>query len=110
MQKENIFKNIPEKENNEEIFEKLFSGKNFNIERIISDGQTTPEGEWLEEEGEEWVILLEGNSKIEFGNGDSVEMKKGDWILIPPKTIHKVTYTSINPKCIWLAVHIANNK
>ena len=51
MQKENIFKNIPEKENNEEIFEKLFSGKNFNIERIISDGQTTPEGEWLEEEG-----------------------------------------------------------
>jgi cupin 2 domain-containing protein len=90
----------------EEILESIYTNGNILIERIISAGQVTPDGIWLEEDYEEWVILLQGNSKIKFDGGKTIEMEKGDYIIIPPNTKHKVIYTSTVPYCIWLAIHI----
>lgn len=89
-----------------EVFEVIFKKENVLIERIISSGQATPEGIWLEEDKDEWVLLLQGNSGIKFDNGKILEMEKGDYILIPANTKHKVIYTSTDPHCIWLAIHI----
>lgn len=90
----------------DEMFIKLFEKENCAIEKIISSGQVTKEGEWLEEDGDEWVILLQGESEIKFHNGDIIKMKAGDYTLIPAKNKHRVEYTSSDPKCIWLTVHI----
>jgi cupin 2 domain-containing protein len=40
-----------------EKFEQIVSGKNIQIERIISTGQTTPSGQWYDQELDEWVIF-----------------------------------------------------
>jgi len=51
--------------------------KSFKIERIISNGQQTPDNMWLEEDSNEFVLLLEGNSKLKFfGDNNLYDLKK----------------------------------
>ncbi|MCX6164524.1 MAG: cupin domain-containing protein [Ignavibacteriae bacterium] len=89
-----------------ELFFELFKNGNCLIEKIISTGQTTKDGEWLEEDRDEWVILLQGFSEIKFFDGNIFELRSGDYLLIPSNTKHRVESTSANPPCIWLAIHI----
>ena len=100
----NIFE-LPAKLPNEEIFDLLVSADNILIERIISSGQTTPEGEWLEQERDEWVILLQGEAELAYSDYSQIRLKKGDYLLIPAHQKHRVSYTSNEPPCIWLAIH-----
>ena len=100
----NLFQ-LPAKLPNEEIFELLVSANNILIERIISIGQTTPEGEWLEQERDEWVILLQGKAELTYFDHFQIQLKAGDYLLIPAHQKHRVSYTSVEPPCIWLAIH-----
>jgi cupin 2 domain-containing protein len=77
------------------------------VERIVSAGQATPPGEWLEQERDEWVALLQGEAELGFADGSGVALGPGDSILIPARTEHRVERTSSHPPCIWLAVHAA---
>ncbi len=88
-----------------EVFEELYSSGDFLIERIISAGQSTPEGKWLEQERDEWVILLDGCARLAFEGGEDIELQKGDYLFIPANTRHRVESTSSDPECLWLAVH-----
>ncbi len=88
----------------DEVFETLVSG-DILIERIISTGQTTPEGEWYDQKKDEWVILMQGEAKLLFEEGSEVKMVKGDYLLIKAHQKHRVIHTSVDPPCIWLAVH-----
>lgn len=95
---------IPETGPKEEIFKLLFQGNNIKIEQIISEGQISPAEGWYDQKENEWVLLIEGNAKLEFDNNLIKTLKKGDYLLIPAHCRHKVIYTSTEPKCIWLAV------
>ena len=88
-----------------EIFEDIIASENILIERIISSGQKTPEGTWLEQERDEWVILLQGEASLSFEDGSRVDLKPGDYVYIPGNVKHRVDRTSTEPDCIWLAVH-----
>lgn len=88
-----------------EQFDEIFESGDFLIERIISSGQSTPEGKWLMQDRDEWVVLLKGNATISFRDSEPVNMMSGDHILIPSGVEHRVERTSIDPKCLWLAVH-----
>ena len=88
-----------------EKFEQIVSGKNIQIERIISTGQTTPSGQWYGQELDEWVILLQGEAELSYAGGTRIRLKAGDYLLIHTYTKHRVEYTSVEPACIWLAVH-----
>jgi cupin 2 domain-containing protein len=101
----NLFQYTGAAESKYELFDELYSGDDILIERIISTGQTTPEGKWLEQERDEWVVLLEGNARIRFDNDAVVEMGRGDYLFIPANTKHRVESTSKAPHCLWLAVH-----
>ncbi len=94
---------------NKEIFELLFSGQEFSVERIISNGQKSPENFWYDQKNNEWVIVLQGNAKIEFQNinntNEIIELNKGDYILIPAHQQHRVLETSQTEETIWLAIH-----
>jgi cupin 2 domain-containing protein len=89
----------------EEIFETLVPGCDVSIERIISCGQITPEGQWYDQERDEWVVLLQGKAEIDWEDGHNQKLDAGDWLLIPARAKHRVAYTSLDPPCIWLAVH-----
>jgi len=88
-----------------EKFEQIVSGKNIQIERIISTGQTTPSGQWYDQELDEWVILLQGEAELSYADDTRIRLNAGDYLLISAHKKHRVEYTSMEPSCIWLAVH-----
>ncbi len=100
----NIF-DLPLPLSNKEIFESLLTTDNLLVERIISTGQTTPPGEWYDQDRDEWVILLQGFADLSYAEGQNIKLKAGDYLLIPAHQKHRVEYTSSEPPCIWLAIH-----
>jgi cupin 2 domain-containing protein len=100
----NIFSSLPVKSENE-LFEELLRYKNIRIERIVSQGHTSPEKGWHDQQENEWVIILEGSGSILFESGEEVNLKKGDYLNIPAHTRHKVVRTDPNNITIWLAIH-----
>lgn len=85
--------------------EKVAGGEGVAIERIVSTGQATPAGEWLEQERDEWVVLLDGEAELAYEDGSRVRLGSGDHVVIPAGTRHRVEWTRPEPPCIWLAVH-----
>ncbi len=103
----NIFNNIP-LQAKEELFEDLLCKDSIKIQRIVSDGHSSPdsgENEWYDQDSNEWVILLEGEAILSFEDEEDVRLKSGDYINIPAHTKHKVSWTTPQSKTIWLAVH-----
>ena len=106
MNSKNIYKISGEYPVEQEVFESILSYGDVEIERILSSGQRTPEGQWLQQDEDEWVILLQGSSELSFEDGKRLTLNKGDYIFIPSDLMHRVEKTSTNPICIWLAVHM----
>lgn len=100
----NLF-DIPEKLREEEIFESLLPDRGILVERIISTGQSSPPGFWYDQDRDELVALLQGEAELAWSDGRTHQMKRGDWLLIPAHERHRVERTSIEPPCIWLAIH-----
>ncbi len=101
---ENIFQKLPDSDS--EVFEELLKTGNFKLERIISRGQSTPEGEWYDQNNAEWVILLSGSAGIKFDDNDEIiELKKGDYLNIPPHKKHRVEWTDKKYETVWIALH-----
>ncbi|NLO56526.1 MAG: cupin domain-containing protein [Thermovirga sp.] len=100
----NLF-SLPETLPKEEVFEDLLAGPMVRIERILSSGQVTPPDAWLQQDADEWVALLRGEATLEYDDFSRVNLRPGDWIFIPACTRHRVTSTSSDPACLWLAVH-----
>ncbi len=98
----NLFENIPE-DLPEELVEVLAESAQVRIERIVSDGQASPEGFWYDQQQNEWVLLVSGSAVLEFEDR-SLEMNPGDHVLIPAHQKHRVAATSKVEKTIWLAV------
>lgn len=86
-----------------EYVEPLFHvGPGARIERIVSWGHVTPVGQWYDQEDDEWVVVLEGRARLEYGDGSRVALERGDQLLVPAHVRHRVAYTS--SPCVWLAV------
>ncbi len=98
----NIIQELPDKIAVEH-FETITTGHNVRIERIVSNENTTKEGEWYDQSQTEWVIAVEGSGSIEFEEGRSLTLNKGDHLLIEKQECRRVTRT--DPNTIWLAVH-----
>ena len=100
----NLFE-VPAEPSPDERFERLAGSGDVLVERIISTGQVTPAGEWLAQSRDEWVVVLQGSAELSFADGRRVSLDPGDHVLIPAGTRHRVERTSVDPACIWLAVH-----
>jgi cupin 2 domain-containing protein len=106
----NIFSDIPERSPNE-VFSDLASAPGIKIERIVSTGQATPAGEWLDQKRTEWVMLVSGSAAVLFeGEASARELKPGDYLLIPPHKRHRVEWTVRDNPTIWLAVHFEGKR
>lgn len=100
----NIFKDIPE-ELKEELLEEIISGSGFNLERIISDGQSSPENFWYDQEMNEFVMVVSGSAELLYDDGRRFQLRSGDYLIIPAHQKHRVEWTNKNQKTIWLALH-----
>lgn len=102
MKKYNIFEEIIIDKNEEKFFE-IFKNETIKIEKIVSNGQTSPQNFWYEQEENEFVLVLEGFAILQFEDKD-IELKKGDCLNIKAKQKHRVKFTSLDEPTIWFAV------
>ena len=90
----------------EEVFDGLIETPRLRVERIVSTGQTTPEGVWYDQARDEFVLLVAGAAHLRIdGESRDRELAPGDWLLLPSHCRHRVTWTQAAPPTIWLAVH-----
>lgn len=90
----------------EEFFETLAESATVRIERIVSSGQATAEGEWYDQKWDEWVLLLAGSAGLLFEGEDAPRtLVEGDYLLIPAHCRHRVAWTDRQRQTVWLAVH-----
>lgn len=101
----NIFERLPEALERE-VIEELAGFGAVRVERIVSRGQASPEGFWYDQDGHEWVMLLQGRAGLRLDGVEGVVvLGPGDWLEIPPHRRHRVEWTDEEEKTIWLAVH-----
>jgi cupin 2 domain-containing protein len=90
----------------EERFEILLETPSFRLERILSKGHTTPEGQWYDQDWNEWVLLLQGQAKLSIeGLAGEAILHPGDALLLPAHCRHRVNWTPPGTVTVWLAVH-----
>lgn len=101
----NFFSNFPE-HLPKELVECLVESSSTRIERIVSQGHATVDGEWYDQAWDEWVLLLSGSAAILFEGEDVPKyLEQGDYVLIPAHCKHRVIWTDRYVKTVWLAVH-----
>ncbi|WP_369162317.1 cupin domain-containing protein [Candidatus Thiodiazotropha sp. LNASS1] len=86
-----------------ETFETILESENVTVERILSPPDTVTEVS--QQHHDEWVCVLQGSAKLEMDDRE-ITLYRGDSVLIPANTAHRVLTTSHQPHCIWLAIHI----
>lgn len=105
MKSHNLFCSIPASLP-EEVFDTLIQARAARLERIVSNGQASPEGFWYEQPEHEWVLLLSGTAGLKFeGEDDVLVMRPGDYVNIPAGTRHRVEWTTRREPTVWLALH-----
>ena len=96
----NIYNYTQPKEGEENI-EQLFSKDNITINRIVSN--KIIDGEWYDQNEDEWLVLVSGEALLVFEN-EEVKLLKGDTFYIPRHTKHSVKKTSKD--ALWLTVYV----
>jgi cupin 2 domain-containing protein len=103
LQVENLFRGSVKSEG-QEIVDRLLETNGMRIERIESHGQPSAEGFWFDQPEQEWVALLRGTATLALEDSPLLDLKAGDFLLIPAYCKHRVERTSED--ALWLAVHL----
>ena len=85
-----------------EYLETFLSGSRVRVERIVSWHHATPQGEWYDQEEDEWCVVLEGRARLSFEGGRGLALGRGESVFLPAHVRHRVEATSA--PCVWLAV------
>ena len=102
---QNLFGARPERLH-DELVDVLVRTGAVRLERIVSLGHATPPGEWLDQEQDEWVLLLRGSAALAFEDETGpVAMRPGDHLVIPARRRHRVEWTDPTDVTVWLALH-----
>jgi len=105
MQRGNLFATTGGRSGAERV-ETLLEQPGWKLERIVSMGQSTPPGQWLEQDRDEWVLLLSGSAELRFEQDAArLSLRPGDWVAIPGGMRHRVERTDPDAETVWLALH-----
>lgn len=104
MEKKSIFVHDANDFSKEQFFS-LINNPSFLLEKIVSNGQSSPENEWYDQDRAEWVILLSGSAEIVFDDNTIITLSPGDYILIPAHKRHRVAKTDPFVESVWIAIH-----
>lgn len=102
-----LLSGLPSQPLAEEVTETLLEQPGLRIERIVSTGQATPDGQWYDQETDEWVLLVKGRARLRVdGEAQDRELGEGGFIFLPAHCRHRVAWTQREPPTVWLAIHI----
>lgn len=100
----NLFQHLPAAMD-EELMQVLASAADVRVERIVSWGQSSPDGFWYDQDEREWVVVLRGSAVLKLADPDeTITMHAGDWVDLRAHRRHRVEWTSPEEPTIWLAV------
>jgi len=106
MESGNLFDDLPGTSTVEEVITTLLATPVFRLVRIVSTGQTTPDGEWYDQDDAEWVMVIMGRADLLIeGEEGARRMEAGDHVLIPARVRHRVEWTDLYKPTVWLALH-----
>jgi cupin 2 domain-containing protein len=105
---DSLLRDLPAGAEAAERFEVLLTRPGVRIERIVSSGQSTPTGEWMDQAWEEWVLLVAGRAGLTLEGDKPLTLQPGDHLLIPAHRRHRVDWTET--PSVWLAVHIDGDR
>lgn len=97
----NLLASIPDAATGEAVTS-LVSRGGLRIERIVSQGQASPEGFWYDQAEHEFVLLMQGHAELEFAGGRTVTLRAGDWVEIEAHVRHRVRSTAPGESTVWL--------
>ncbi|EME71597.1 hypothetical protein H261_03011 [Paramagnetospirillum caucaseum] len=101
-----LFDNVPDDDFEAERFDTLLDGGGFRLLRIVSNGHATPEGQWLDQDDDEWVVVIKGAAMVRIdGKEHARAMVPGDWLFLPAHCRHRVDWTAPDQPTVWLALH-----
>ena len=104
----NLLGELPSQPLAKERIETLCERPGVRIERIVSTGQATRDGQWYDQSTDEWVMIVKGRARIRIeGEDRDRELGEGDFILLPAHCRHRVTWTDDANPTVWLAIHFA---
>jgi cupin 2 domain-containing protein len=102
----NLRSSLPARPLPDEVVDLLVDRPGLRIERIVSTGQATPEGQWYDQDGDELVLVVDGAARLHIeGEATDRALSEGDWILLPARCRHRLTWTRAEPPTVWLAIH-----
>lgn len=104
-----LFESLPSALFEEEITTVFHQDKHIRIERILSCGQSSPDGFWYDQIEDEWIVLLQGTSALELET-QVITLQAGDTLFLPKHQKHRIIQTSSQPICIWLCVFYQEEK
>lgn len=103
----NLFEGIAETAVDER-FDDLLKRPGLRIERIVSNGQNSPEGFWYDQAEGEFVLVLTGSAGLRLEHEVEVRvLGPGDFVDIPAGCRHRVEWTDAAQPTVWLAVFYA---
>ncbi|RJF68714.1 cupin domain-containing protein [Rhodopseudomonas palustris] len=88
----------------DEALDTLLARGGVRIERIVSFGQSSPDGFWYDQAEDEFVVLLSGSAILRFDDGREVALVPGVWVDLPAHCRHRVEATADGVPTVWLAV------
>ncbi|MFD2569608.1 cupin domain-containing protein [Spirosoma soli] len=89
----------------DELFEDLLVHSNFRLERIVSKGHSSPENFWYDQAEHEWVLVLQGEARLELEDQEEpIHLSAGRHLLLPAHCRHRVAWTHPEQETIWLAL------
>lgn len=90
----------------DELVTVLRASEHVRIERIVSTGQASPPGFWYDQDGPEWVLVVQGSAGLRFADEAAPRtLRAGDVVDIPAHRRHRVEWTDPEVPTVWLAVH-----
>jgi cupin 2 domain-containing protein len=105
-QPENIFANLPA-DLDHELCQTLLSNPSLSIERIVSNGHSSPSEFWYDQTQDEWILVIQGQARLQYDDLSYQQLAAGDYVLIPAHCRHRVDWTTPEIETIWLAIFIS---
>ncbi|MFN7733697.1 MAG: cupin domain-containing protein [Pirellula sp.] len=88
-----------------ELVDDVISRPQVRIERIVSHGHVSPPGFWYDQTENEWVVVLQGAARMTIDDRrEPLEMRPGDYVLLPAGLKHRIDWTTPDEPTVWLAI------
>ena len=88
----------------EELITTLVSNASTRVERIVSRGHASDPGFWYDQDEHELVVVIAGHARLELADQGELDLRAGDYIVLPAHVRHRVSWTDPAADTVWLAV------